>query len=174
MDQKIAREEEFQHLFEQHYRSVLNFFLARGLTPDDCQDLAQSTFLQAYRGFSSYRGESTHKTWLLSIAGHLYLNTVRFWQTSKRSGEQLSLESADPALLASPEPGPERKTLARNEILHLKVALQTLPAQMRRAVILHAYHGYSYREIAEILGVSVDTAKSHLSRGLKRVRSALE
>ena len=77
-----------------------------------------------------------------------------------------------PALL-SPEPSPLEEAQHREQVAALREALETLPPQMRRCVLLRLYHGLKYREVAATMNVSLDTVKAHLGQATARLRTLL-
>lgn len=170
----IAVEENFKRLFDWHYQTVHVFFVRCGCSPEEALDLTQETFVRAYRGLQSYCGDASFTGWLLRIATNVYRNAVRQLNTWKRSGVEVPIEATDAEFLTSEERVPVLDALSRERVGHLEAAIKELPPQIRRVLILHAYHGHSYGDIAEILGVSVETVKSHLLQGRKRLRNVLE
>jgi RNA polymerase sigma-70 factor (ECF subfamily) len=133
------------------------------------EDLTQDIFSDAIRGLSSYRGESTPRTWLLSIARH---RCIDFLRARKRDpwGGPLSEENdpdAQPDLDAS---GPE--WLANRDQVNL--ALEALPEGDRALVVLRFKNGLEYDELATAFGLRPGTVRMRVSRALARMREALE
>jgi len=175
--EQAATQEAFEALFEPHYRSIVCFFVHRGTHADDAMDLAQETFLRAFRSFKRYRGEVEPKNWLFIIATNLWRNRHRTHNTQKRAGVEIPLGSESGEIvsdrLSSPEPGPERALLDRERVKVLTSAVDELPPQMRRAVQLRLYQQLKYNEIAGVLQVSLQTVRSTLSQAKARIRQRL-
>lgn len=177
-----AEHQEFEELYRSHYRLVRGFFRRRGLTDEDCCDLTHDTFLGAYRGYDDYRGEASPKTWLLTIAGHLWLNRLRERSAAKRSSPEVPLDGwpdggesllAQEAFVVGPE-DPLSGVLDTERQQLLGHAVETLPPQMRRCFMLYYYQGRKYREIAELLGISIETVKSQIHQAKDKLRQHLQ
>lgn len=176
-------DESFRRLFEEHYRKVFLFFIRRGFPDDESEDLAQEVFLRVYTHLGSFRGEARVETWLFQIAANLYRNTLRGRAALKRRALEVVLN--EEAVLAAPEPGPLREAaepgpfelvLAKERSRILHGAIDELPGQMRRCLLLRIDQDLKYREIADLLRISIETVKAHLfqARQLLRVRLGVE
>src|SRR5262249_26387508 len=113
-------------------------------------------------------------------ARNLRANEIRSLKAGKRDGFAVPLqEESDPetgecsrkapALVAAGS-SPEEETLHKEQVAVLHAATAALPPQMRRCVQLRIEQGRPYREIAEILGISVDAVKAHLGQAKVRLR----
>lgn len=165
-------------LYRQYYRPVVYFFARRGFSRDESCDLAQETFLRVYKNMETFRGESSEVTWLFQIAANLYKNTLRSHSTQKRDGLEVPLELSggggmiDQACCC--HEGDALDTLLIEERARiLRKALEDLPPQMRQAVILRVDRDLKYREIAEVMRVSIETVKAHLYQARQHLRDKL-
>lgn len=175
--------EEFRRLFDRYFPSVLHFFLNRGIPYEDCRDLTQETFLRVYRSIGRFRGEASLQTWLFQIATNLWRNQVRHARAGKREGKELSLDGAIEQGLQVPAHGPPDggheaagplgELLADERMQLLRRALDALPPQMRRCVLLRIDQDLKYREIAEVMQISIDTVKSQISQAKDRLEREL-
>ena len=112
-------------------------------------------------------------TWLLTIATNVWRNRIRDSAAAKRAAADVTSfaedELADPA---SDEELQEQAIDGERRRL-LKAAIDDLPPRMRRSVLLRVYQGMSFRDVADILGVTTTTAKSQVSRARARLRESL-
>lgn len=164
-----------EELFQRYYRPVVSFFMKRGFSSEESRDLAQETFLRVFNKWDSFRGESSVETWLFQIAANLYKNTLRSLQTQKRDAQEVSMdctESVD-VELRSREGDALRAILAEERSQRLRAALEDLPPQMRQAVFLRVDGDLKYREIAELMHVSIETVKAHLYQARQHLRDRL-
>ena len=160
------------------YSGMVFTLAARLVGPLDAEDIVQETFLRAFRGLESFRGESSLKTWLYAIA----LNRVRvrrgtlarlrslFGSARSDAGPDFSLVDG----LADGGLSPEENAARSEERRRLRTAIRALPEEFRLAVVLRDLEGLSYEEVAAVLSVPVGTVRSRLSRGRALLKEALE
>jgi RNA polymerase sigma-70 factor (ECF subfamily) len=166
------REEDFRRLFDLFYPRLVHFFARRGFAPQDCLDLTQETFLGIYRGIGSFRRDSRFETWLFSIATNAYRKRLRRGVAGKREGQEVPLEPAGNTPPA-PESPADEEMLRRERSRRLREAVEKLPEQMRRCLVLRVYQEMKYREIAALMRLSPETVKVHLFQARKRLREEL-
>jgi RNA polymerase sigma-70 factor (ECF subfamily) len=162
-------------LFRRHYSSCLR--LARRIlrSEEESWDAVQSAFLSAFRHLHTFRGDSTFKTWL----GRIIVNQclMRLRQPERR----LSLVDLDSLYetgladkLASAALTPERLALCGEIGAALADGLSRLPKPLRDVFSLCAVSGWSLKEVAATLGLSVPAVKTRLFRANLRMRSHLQ
>lgn len=163
--------EAFGLLVERYAEPVLN--LIRRITgdQDDAEDLAQETFLAAFRALPSFRGDARLLTWLHRIA----VNKCHDWFRSRRPLEPWH-EPEDSG--GGPEPAADTNTperaLAQKEVADLlEGALQALPAVYREAFVLKHVEGLSYEEMSKILDASQGALKMRVYKARAQVRMKL-
>jgi len=173
-------EERFRHLFEMYYGPLRGFFARRGFAPEDCQELTQETFIGIYTGMGSFRGDAGFETWMWKIANNAWRKRRRWWSADKRAAEEVPLDeiedlSSEPreglAQEASPDPG--RAALDRERSRLLREAIEGLPEQMRKCLMLRVYQDLKYREIAVVVRLSIETVKAHLFAARKKLQQEL-
>ena len=135
------------------------------------EDVAQDTFVSAYKALARFRGGSL-RAWLLRIASNQCYDRLR---SAKRRPEQ-SLDEAleSPGFhVPSRDPSPEQQAISRELHDHVQRAILGLPFDQRNTIMLVDVQGLSYEEAAEAMDVSMGTVKSRLSRARAAVRDAL-
>jgi RNA polymerase sigma-70 factor (ECF subfamily) len=147
----------FTALVRRHERRV-RAFLVRLTRGDGAEDLAQETFLKAWRMAASWRGEGSYEGWLLRIAWRLFLSR-------RRARREEPVET--------PELGESGGTDQEVRI-DVERALAALPARERAAALLCLGEGYSHSEAAAILDLPLGTLKSILARARASLARALE
>ena len=140
--------------------------------PADAEDLAADALLRAYRGLCGYSADRITtlavRPWLLTILRNTARNRAR--DAARRPPPPSRLE---PVENPSTEPGPAER-VERAELQHeLGAALAELSEVQRTAVVLRHVQGLPNSEVALVLNCKEGTAKSHISRGLARLRTVL-
>lgn len=173
---------EFGRLFERYYPVVRRFFATRGFSSEECLDLAQETFLNVFKGLDTFRADASPETWLYCIAKYVRSNALRSRFTAKRGGnfkeiavpfaseeelfdELLEIQACLPTALDN--------LLLEEQKVAVRRALSSLPPQMRQVVLLRIDGGYKYREVAEVLGISIETVKTQLFHARRRLKEML-
>lgn len=159
----------FEALFRDFFKAVQGFFSKQGCSVEESQDLAQDTFLRAYKAYSKFRGESKPLTWLLTIATNVWRNRLRDSNAAKRDADEVPLPDEDIGELAESSSSLD-SVLSKERLALVASAVADLPDQMRRCVQLRVYQEKSYREISTILGVTPETARSQVSLGRARLQ----
>ncbi len=135
----------------------------------DADDIAQETFVRAYRALQRFEPGRVRaldtRPWLLTITLNLWRNRLR---TAGRRPRTTSEAHAPEA--ADPRPGPHDAAEAAETSQALVRLLGELPERQRAAIVLHHVVGLSYPEVAAVLACPVGTAKASVARGLERLR----
>jgi RNA polymerase sigma-70 factor, ECF subfamily len=167
--------EEFSSLVELHMPVIFRFLLASLRDQDLAQTLTQDCFLKAYRSRSTFRGESSVKTWLMRIAinlqkDHWRNRRIQFWRQTRSNAIDLDEASE---WLPSGESSQEQTLLARERVAQVWRAVEDLSDRQRTVFLLRFVEELELTEIAQTTGLSEGTVKAHLSRALARVRAEL-
>ncbi|HKP85890.1 MAG TPA: sigma-70 family RNA polymerase sigma factor [Blastocatellia bacterium] len=153
--------------------ALYGFAMMLTRNPTEAQDLVQETYLRAVRAFGSLVPDSNLKRWLFTIMRNIWLNQLRHSRSGPRFVE---IDAEDEGnvqwfdyLAADPHIVFVRK-LEREEVRH---AIESLPAPYREVVVLRDIEGFSYQEIAGILGCPAGTVMSRLGRAREKLRQLL-
>lgn len=155
----------FERMVEEHQHRI--YALSYALTGNrmDAEEVAQDTFLRAYRALISYSPERVRdlkqRAWLHQIA----VNVVRNRHRGLRP-RLVELDGSEP----DHGEGPEAGAMRRAEIDELAARVACLPPRYREAVVLRHVQDLSYAEVADVLGQPVGTVKANVHRGLKLLR----
>jgi RNA polymerase sigma-70 factor (ECF subfamily) len=167
----------FQLLIERYQERV--FALARRYTKNavEIEDIAQDTFLKAYRRLDSFQQESSFSTWLYRIAVNTALdflkrvgrNPVRAVEDPELSAEPAHALPGSGVAIAAPDARMRREEVARIT----QEVLDELPEIFRTVLVLRELEELSYQEMAEVLGISIGTVESRLFRARARFKDAM-
>ena len=152
----------FDQLVRRHQSTIRNS-LRQWLGGDDASadDLAQETFLKAYRNIDNYRQSASFVTWLYRIAYNLFVDHYRKAPQTQSLPDDYDI----PADIASLPNAGLQQALAN--------ALMSLPVQERTAVHLSLQRQYTHQEITEIMGLPLGTVKTHVARGRQKLERKL-
>lgn len=146
--------------------------------PDEAEDLVQEVFLQAYRAWDSFRGESDVKTWLYRIATRACQRMHR-----KRSGEPAHPASIDVelpfgekliAVIPDEQDGALQLQIQKEARERLEAEIAKLPDDFRVPLVLKEIVGLGVAQVAEVLGLAEGTVRSRLHRARLKLREAID
>lgn len=150
----------------------------------DAEELAEEALVRAWQALADYSPERRRalklRPWLFQIAANLARNRARSARRSPTVSLDVSAGGSDETLLAErladsdPQAAPEAAMDAAQRQESLAALLLTLPEAQRIAVVLRHMEGMCYPDIAEVTGEPIGTVKSHVNRGVARLRRALE
>ena len=158
------RQDEFRDLLDRHRKIVFKVANTYGHQPDDRADLAQEIAAQLWRAFSGYDRQRTFSTWMYRIALNVAISHVRTETHRQRHAVPLDDDLHDLA----DDSGPDHEADQRVRALHRFIA-QLEP--LNRALLLLYLEDHSYREIADILGISETNVATKISRLKQRIRT---
>jgi RNA polymerase sigma-70 factor, ECF subfamily len=166
----------FGELVEHNRQAVYRAAYAALGSAADADDVVQEAFVTAYQKLDTFRGESSFKTWLLSIAWRKALDRrkrMTRWLRMTRSRDQFGEESSIADQMPSSEPSHETR-LSCDELQRvLRQLVAALPRKLRDALLLTGSSDHSYDEIAKMLGIPVGTLKWRVSEARRLLKKKL-
>ena len=159
-----------------HRARVYGYLLGMTRDPEAAEDLTQETFLRALGSVGSLREQGALVSWLYRIATNVFLDRVRA-EGRRRLADADEQDGPGSDLIEElPDPGPRVDLLAEQAEMSecVRGVVDEMPDDYRAVLLLHDAHGLSSREIAELLDISVATAKIRIHRARARLRAALE
>jgi RNA polymerase sigma-70 factor (ECF subfamily) len=164
-DSGPAREAAFAKLFEDYKERVFNLAGRLLGNPADAEDVSQEAFVTVFRKIHEFRFSSRFYTWLYRIVFNLCVDHRRRGNASLVPGSTGAVGDAALAGLRDPDPEPaERVAEVESRQREVERALRRLSEPLRAVVVLRYMEDLPYDEIAEVLGISLGTVKSRLSR----------
>ena len=168
--------EAFGDLVTLYERVAFRTALAALQAREDAEDAAQEGFVLAWQNLPGFRGDSTFRTWLLTIVWRKALDKRRqrrAWQNRIPGGfARPGSRESDPVESASgASPDPERAAVARDLSQRVRTAIGALSPKLRDTLLLAANGEHSYQEIAGLLAVPVGTVKWRIAEARRIVRA---
>ena len=155
------------------------YHVAYRMTGDaaEASDAVQDIFLKIFRNIGGFKGEAALKTWIFKIAFSEILNRLRWWKRRHRYAT-LSLDESPNGNtpgdgVADAGPTPEEVLQAKEREDAIQQALRRLSHEHRSIIVLRDIEGFSYAEIADVLGISMGTVKSRLARARADLKKSL-
>jgi RNA polymerase sigma-70 factor (ECF subfamily) len=163
-------------LVEKYRRKIIRLLSRMVRDSDDLEDIAQETFIKAYRALPQFRGDAAFYTWLYRIA----VNTAKNFLVARGKAMRTVSEQAvndddepDERLLAQDIATPETELLSKQVAIAVNEAVDALPEELRQAITLREMEGMSYEEIAEYMACPIGTVRSRIFRAREAIASKL-
>lgn len=162
----MAEANELERLYDEHAQALFAFLLHSTRNDADARDLLQEIFCRIAAVPSKLGKAHSPRAFLLRMAYNLVVDWSRRTSSRHRKYEAFGVE---PAPFFAPAPDPDAEEFRRQ----LDAALGTLPGEQQLVVHLKVWEGLTFEEIAEVLGVSANTAASRYRYGLDKLRDQL-
>jgi RNA polymerase sigma-70 factor (ECF subfamily) len=159
---------DLQTIYDQ-FQPRIRRYLSRMVGPTDAEDLTQEVFIKVGQALPSFRGESTVSTWIYRIATNTAFDRLRSASVQRAARAALELLP-----LATEQPPGIDEDLGRKEMNEcIRRFIDTLPPPYRSVVVLSEDEGLTNQQIADVLGVSLETVKIRLHRARTRLKNQL-
>ena len=179
---KAGSEEAFTWLIAKYNQPIFSLLARTIPDPADAADLTQDVFIKIYRGIASFHGDSSLRTWIYRIALREASNQRRWWGRHKRQEVTIETEFGESAdgqplclkdTLVDLHESPFDRAAQEEVRAKVEEELRLIPEPFQAVVVLRDIEGFSYEEVAEILGVHLGTVKSRLMRGRAHLKARL-
>lgn len=160
--------ERFGELVTRHRDRVYRFVVVKVKDRTVAEDLAQDTFVEAYRSLARFDGRSRFSTWLCGIALNITRNYLNRSPERKHSFAPVTVMDT----MASPASSPLEDTLRAERLASLERLLDALPADLREPLLMVTLDELSYEEAGQLLGIPAGTVKSRVFRARRELRTA--
>ncbi len=172
----VKKRKSFEAEALQHMEALYRTALRMTKNESDAEDLVQEAYVKAYRFWDRFEPGSNCRAWLFKIMTNIFINEYR---SKTRSPMSVNVDELDDNFLygqlAVDETtrNPEQELFSRIFDDDVKKAIESLPDDFRKVVVLAFLEGFSYQEIADIMDLQLGTVKSRLHRGRKLLQKAL-
>ena len=160
----------YRHLVLRYEKPIFNLMYRMTGSREDALDLAQETFIKAYEKLEHFKTGSRFFPWLYTIG----LNNGRNFIRDHKMEKQFLVEMGGDESWMDRLSQQNQRVWTPLDVQRLREGLRQLPLDYREAMILHYHEGFSMKEIAEALELSVSGAKMRVHRGLRKLRQIMD
>ncbi|WP_226034650.1 RNA polymerase sigma factor SigX [Aquibacillus saliphilus] len=162
----------FEELYDNYHKDLFQFLIYMVKDKQQAEDLVQEVYIKVLHSYDTFKGESSPKTWLFSVARHV---AIDFFRKQKRKrvldffdwGEKGHLISDDNNL-------PEEIAILNDEMKLVYTCLDKCSIDQKSVIILRYIQSFTIQETADTLGFSVSKVKTTQHRGMKALKSLVE
>ncbi len=166
-DQRTLKlEEQITQLFEELREPVYRYLLGLSVSSSEADEIIQETFLRLYRHLHAGGRDDNLRGWVFRVAHNIGIDAAKRRKYVEGVRPEEWTELTGPG--ADPAPTPEELLLRKERMVRVHAAISTLSEQQKECLYLRA-EGFRYREIADILGVTVSTVAESLRRAIKKL-----
>lgn len=162
----------FRELVQRYGDGVLGYLFRMTGNRDQAEDLFQETFKKVHEKAHTFRGRR-FKSWLFTIATRVAIDSARrrkrrpvLTVVSGADCDEDNPSALDTLTACEDAPDPAEELVKAEQKEHVRRAIESLPARQRATLVLAYYQQLSYREVADVMGCSIGTVKTQMSRAL--------
>jgi len=155
----------FEYILSFYEKAIYNYVLRIVRNSQNAKDITQETFIKVYTHRKDIDPEKNIKTWIFTIATNTAYDLLR----GKKRKNEISIDEDDETISSL-----QTYYVQEGLISDVDKALTQINSEYRKALVLFYQQGFEYKEIAEILGVPINTVKTHISRGKEQLKEKLK
>ena len=172
----MGPEYEFKKIYDEYYSRILQY-LTRIVGPNDAEDMAQDVFDKINNGLGGFQGKSKLSTWIFRIATNTAIDRSRS-AAYKQKKKHIAIEDGDEhqavcASVSDKSPVTDQLVIRKEMSDCVNEFIDNLPPDYKTVIVLSELEGLTNKEIAEILGISLDNVKIRLHRARAKLKAAL-
>ena len=167
---ELPEDPAFSEVYEKHRSWATGYFVRKGFPREQALEFTQDVFLCVYLNRKHLEPEERRVPWLVTVVRNKAISEHR---RRASQGKHLSLVEPPAEWPDAFAPNPEGQASSFEEIAALHARIGEMPEMMRRCMLLRYVHDLNPQEAADLLGLSVNTVKTHLRRGLEFLREGL-
>ncbi len=164
---------EFERLYETYHHALFQFLFYMVRNRQVAEELVQEVYIKVLNSYSSFKGDSSEKTWLYSIARHVGIDWIRSQNRKKRKFLGVFELSEKEYQIKDEDPLPEEIVEEREEMKQVYDALRKCTLDQQQVIILRYIESLSISETATILGWSESKVKTTQHRAIKALKELL-
>jgi len=162
----LKLEEQITQLFDELRQPIRRYLLCLNVSPMETEEIIQDTFLRLFRHLHAGGREDNLRGWVFRVAHNIGINELKRRKFLVPGNPRQETDFS--ALRIDPAPNPEELLLRKERMVRTHEAISALSGRQKQCLYLRA-EGFRYREIAELLGVTVSTVAELLHRAIKKL-----
>ncbi|OIJ15115.1 RNA polymerase sigma factor SigX [Anaerobacillus alkalilacustris] len=164
---------EFERLYETYHHSLFQFLFYMVRNRQIAEELVQEVYIKVFKSYSSFKGDSSEKTWLYSIARHVGVDWIRSQNRKKRKFLGLFSLSEKDYQIRDEDPLPEEIIVGQEELKEVYMMLGKCTLDQQQVIILRYIESLSITETATVLGWTESKVKTTQHRAIKVLKELL-
>lgn|SRR5690625_1764901 len=163
----------FDEIYESYHQDIYRFVFYMVKDQQICEDLVQDTYIKILQSYSTFRGESSRKTWLLSVARHVVIDYFRSQKVKRNYISNFFNWHEKGESIKDHLPLPDDIVIKNEELNKVYHYLDKCTPDQKSVLIFRFIQSFTIQETAEILNFSISKVKTTQHRGLKTIRKFL-
>ena len=172
----MTPEYDFRKIYDEYYQRIVQY-LTRIVGPNDAEDIAQDVFDKINSGLGGFQGKSKLSTWIYRIATNTMIDRLRSAAYKHATVNSAIENAADPkaqSVWGDQKPPATDQVVIRKEMSEcVNEFIDNLPPDYKTVIVLSELEGLAIKEIAEVLGISLNNVKTRLHRARAKLKAAL-
>ena len=158
--------ETYRLLFKDYYKVLCLYATSLTRNESNAEDIVQNVFLNLWAKREKLQIQSSLKSYLFKSTHNIFINDYRRKRLERHILDEIHLEVLQKSI-------EEEEDNLKKRLDWINMQIESLPPKSREIFVMNKRRGLSYKEIAEMLGISENTVESHIGRALKRIRNSV-
>jgi RNA polymerase sigma-70 factor (ECF subfamily) len=163
---------DFESIYKVYFNQVFSYFYRRTSNKFISLELTQDTFLKVYSNMKQFDYKCPINFWIFKIAHNVFCSNLKRSKLSSLIYKEYKIMQGQK--VEKYRSDQEKKVINSQYYDIIAQQLSELPDMMRKCIVFHVFHELTYREISKLLCISVNTVKTHLKEGMKRLRQRFD
>lgn len=164
----------FETLYDNYHQDLYQYVFYMVRNQEEAEDILQDVYVKVLKSYQTFRGESSEKTWLFSIARH---TTLDFFRKQKRLRDRMSnlfSNDTEEQLIKDDAALPEEIVMLDDQMKRIYKALNKCSDDQKQVIILRYIQSFSIQETADIMSCSISKVKTNQHRAIKKLQNLLQ
>ena len=164
----------FDDFYNKYHRDIYNFVYYMVKNKNLTDNLVQEIYIRIVKSYKNFRGDSSEKTWAFSIARHVVFDHFRGEQRKRKYNDEWSDLEEMKNYIRNDERLPDEVVIQNEEVRLLYRLLDECSFNQKQVIILRYIQGYSLKETADVLNMTISNVKTLQHRGINKLKTLFE